>query len=68
MRDAPWSINPALIALYINCFMDLQADSAKDDIVQTRETFLPRLGMAISFMLSTMAIAMLIVCHSACNI
>lgn len=48
--------------------MDLQADSAKDDIVQTRETFLPRLGMAISFMLSTMAIAMLIVCHSACNI
>ncbi len=63
MRGAPWSINPALTALYINYFMDLQADPAKDDIVQTRETFLPRLSVAIAFALGTMAIAMLIVAH-----
>jgi hypothetical protein len=63
LRDAPWSINPALTALYINYFMDLQADPAKDDIVQTRETFLPRLGLAIGFTLGTMAISVLIVAH-----
>jgi hypothetical protein len=62
-RDAPWSINPALTALFINYYMDLQADPAKDDIVQTRETFFVRLGTALAFTLGTTLIAVLIVAH-----
>jgi hypothetical protein len=62
-RGAPWSINPALTALYINYFMDLQSDPTKDDIVQTKDTFFARLGLAVAFTLGATSIAILTVAH-----
>ena len=60
-RDAPWSIGPALIAVYINYYLDRQADPAKEDIDQTRGTILPRLMSAIGFTAGIVLLALLIV-------
>ena len=62
-RSAPWSIAPALTSLYINYYLDLQADPAKDDIVQTRDTIVPRLLSAAAFTFSIVLLSMLIVAY-----
>jgi len=59
----PWSIGPALTSLYINYYLDRQADPAKEDIVQTRKTIAPRLLSAFAFTAAIVVISLLIVAH-----
>lgn len=60
-RDAPWSIGPALIAVYINYYLDRQADPAKEDIDQRRSTILSRLMSAVGFTLAIVLLTLLII-------
>jgi hypothetical protein len=59
----PWSIGPALNSLYINYYLDRQADPAKEDIVQTRETIVPRLISALAFTTIIVILSLLIVAY-----
>jgi hypothetical protein len=66
-RNAPWSIGPALIAVYINYYLDRQADPAKEDIDQTKGTILPRLISAIGFTAAIVLLTLLIVAAQHLN-
>ncbi|CUT10082.1 hypothetical protein BF49_1162 [Bradyrhizobium sp.] len=60
-RNAPWSIGPSLISVYINYYLDRQADPAKEDIDQTKGTILARLMSAIGFTAGIVLLTLLIV-------
>ena len=62
-RNAPWSIGPALTALYINYYLDCQSDPVKDDIVQSRNTIVSRLVSAFGFTIMLVVLSLLIVGH-----
>jgi hypothetical protein len=68
--NAPWSISPALTSIYINYYLDRQADPAKEDIVQIPGTFVARLLSAFGFTLTIVIFTILIVAyqHFAGNI
>jgi hypothetical protein len=50
-RALPWSVGPALVSLYINNFLDRQADPTRPNIDSSRSTALRRLASATGFTL-----------------
>jgi hypothetical protein len=62
-RNAPWTIPPALTAVYINSYLDRQADPSKKDIDQRRGTVIPRLLMALAYTAGVALLAMVIVSY-----
>jgi hypothetical protein len=59
--SAPWSVGPALTCLYINYYLDRQADPAKENIVQTPATFLIRLFSVLRFTAAIVVFSLLVV-------
>jgi hypothetical protein len=62
-RNIPWTIAPALTAVYINYYLDRQADPSKDDIDQRKETVIPRLLMALAYTFGIALLSMVIVAY-----
>lgn len=62
-RNAPWTIAPALTAVYINYYLDRQADPSKQDIDQRKETIVPRLLMAFAYTFGIALLSILIVAY-----
>lgn len=62
-RNAPWTIAPALTAVYINYYLDRQADPSKPNIDQRKETVVPRLLMAFAYTFGIALLSLLIVAY-----
>jgi len=61
--NAPWSISPALTSIYINYYLDRQADPAKEDIVQARQTFVSRVLSALGFTVAIVVFTILVLAY-----
>ena len=63
LRNAPWMFAPASTAVYINYYLDRQADPSKDDIDQSRQTIIPRLLMALAYSFGIALLSLVIVAY-----
>jgi hypothetical protein len=62
-RNAPWMFAPAATAVYINYYLDRQADPSKDDIEQSKRTIIPRLLMALAYTFGIALLSLVIVAY-----
>jgi len=62
-RNAPWMFAPAATAVYINYYLDRQADPSKEDIDQSKKTIISRMLMAFAYTFGIALLSLVIVAY-----